>query len=111
MCWVDHVATCDPKYPDLNVFSFYDKVLEKLRAGINQHFSLDNDLRRRQVFTDMEIALRESLANMLIHADYYQDMPLTAIVYHNYYEFSNPGRLKVPIETYSLNIKLSSFFV
>ncbi|OTE88156.1 ATP-dependent DNA helicase RecG, partial [Escherichia coli] len=44
--WSDRVATGDPNYPDLNVFSFFQIVLEKLRMTIQDKFDLTDDYTR-----------------------------------------------------------------
>jgi len=43
----------------------------------------------------MIIALREAILNMLMHADYYGSSPIVANTFINYYEFTNPGKMKI----------------
>ncbi|WP_414838911.1 helix-turn-helix domain-containing protein [Carnobacterium sp. TMP28] len=68
--WIDRVATGDPSYPNINVFDFFRIVLQKLKITLSEEFQLDDELSRSSVTSDFEIALREGLANALIHADY-----------------------------------------
>lgn len=72
-------------------------VREKLRSTIEDPFELDdNSIRRSPV--ELETALRESLANMLIHADYFDDATdIKVIVEKYFYTFSNPGMMRVSI--------------
>lgn len=95
--WSDRVASGDLNYKNLNVFEFFMIVREKLRSTIEDPFELDdNSIRRSPV--ELETALRESLANMLIHADYFDDATdIKVIVEKYFYTFSNPGMMRVSI--------------
>src|SRR5690625_3522594 len=53
----------------------------------------------------MEIAVREALANTIIHADYLQDLPVKVTAYNDYYEFENPGNMRVSIEEFTMGGK------
>ena len=93
--WSDRVSTGDINFPDLNVFEFFQIVREKLRATINDTFELDQNSERKSP-AELEDALREALANMLIHADYFDygaDIKVT--VENLYYTFMNPGKMLV----------------
>lgn len=98
--WSDRVATGDPNYPDLNVFSFFQIVLEKLRMTIQDKFDLTNDYTRNSSTNDVGIALREALANALIHADYFCKKSIRIEAYRGFYIFENPGEMKVSIEEF-----------
>lgn len=98
--WIDRVATGDPSYPNLNIFDFFRIVLEKLKLTLSEEFHLDESLSRTSVTNDFEIALRESLANALIHADYQYNEPIKIEAYRGYYIFSNPGNMKISVEEF-----------
>lgn len=93
--WKDRVSTGDLNYQDLNLFDFYRIVLSKLRETIEDPFELDeNSVRKTHV--ELETALRESLGNVLIHADYLDPETMVKITVKDlYYMFLNPGSMKV----------------
>jgi len=64
--WVDRL-TLDGKWSG-NLYDFYRKVYLKLTADLKVPFQLENG--ERQDETPVHIALREALANVLVHADY-----------------------------------------
>ena len=53
---------------------------------------------QRQAETPVHKALREALVNAIVHADYAERSPLLAIKAPDYFEFRNPGRMRVPVE-------------
>lgn len=98
--WIDRVATGDPKYPNLNLFSFFQIVLEKLKATVFDEFQLQENSTRNRSSEDVEIALREALANTLIHADYFCDDSIKIETFRGHYIFHNPGNMKISIEEF-----------
>lgn len=98
--WKDRVCTGDLNYANLNVFEFFRIVSEKLRATIEDPFELDeNSVRKTPV--ELDTALREALANMLIHADYFDaETDIKVTVENYYYTFQNPGKMRVSIAQY-----------
>lgn len=98
--WSDRFATGDPNSPDINVFTFYITVLEKLKNTIMDEFKLSNDLLRSSSSNDVEISLREALANSLIHADYRENLAIKIEAHNSYYTFENPGNMRVSIEEF-----------
>jgi len=80
---------------NLNVYSFFKKVDELLQVSAPGSFKLDDKGQRIDTFGAMSVALREGLINMLMHADYFERMPLTLNNTINYYEFTNPGKMKI----------------
>ena len=115
--WSDRVCTGDLEYPELNVFSFFQLLREKLRATINDKFELDQNSERKSA-AELQDALREALANMLIHADYFDgDTDIKVTVENLYYTFKNPGKMLVPESQFFLggrtnprNTTLITFF-
>lgn len=99
--WSDRVATGDLNYPNLNLYQFFIVTLEKLKLTLNLAFELDEELIRSNN-NDIGIALREALANAIIHADYLHDLPVKIIAYHDYYDFENPGKMRVSVEEFAM---------
>jgi ATP-dependent DNA helicase RecG len=93
--WKDRVSTGDLSYPNLNLFQYYKVVLEKLKVTIEDPFELDEKCIRKSPI-ELEIALREALANMIIHADYLDsETTITITVENFFYTFLNPGTMKI----------------
>lgn len=95
--WLNRVSSVTD---DLNIYTFYRKTFNALMSTVNNHFVLDENLNRKDTAGAMLIALREALLNMLMHANYYGKQPLRVIAKVNYYEFSNPGKMLVPVESF-----------
>jgi len=98
--WLDRVSSGDMEYPDLNIFMYFDIVMSKLRGQVSNPFMLDHNQQRIPVGARREEALREGLANMLTHADYSIDHGVVLTVYRDYFEFKNPGKMRIPIERF-----------
>lgn len=98
--WSDRVSTGDMFYPDLNVFDFYLIVLDKLLKSVKDSFKLDENQMRLPVKSELEEAVREAFTNCFMHAYYDSDMPIVINAYEDYYEFKNPGKMKVSINEF-----------
>lgn len=99
--WIDRVSTGDAGYPDLNMFDFLLIVMEKLSATVKDPFILDENSKTRIPFKkDLEESLREALVNCLMHAYYDADFPITITALPDYYEFKNPGNMRVSIDEF-----------
>ncbi|HFI0514305.1 TPA: RNA-binding domain-containing protein [Streptococcus suis] len=98
--WQDRVSTGDKDYPELNIFSFYVKVMDKLIQSIDTKFSLTKNMTRDSYLADMSRAIREALTNALVHAYYGANEPIKILNYDDYWEFSNPGDMKVSKEEF-----------
>ena len=91
--WSDRVSTGGAE--DLNLFEFHRIVLEKLRATVQEKFELDA-MSVRKPESELNVALREALTNMIVHADYLDaDHVVKIEVDDLYYIFSNAGHMKV----------------
>jgi ATP-dependent DNA helicase RecG len=88
--------TLDGKW-EPNLFNFYYQVYVRLVQNLDVPFQLDKDAVRRGE-THVHEALREALVNSLIHADHLSSRPLKIIKIKDLFLFSNPGRLRIPIE-------------
>lgn len=93
--WRDRVDSEDLEFENLNLFNYYEIVMEKLRLSIDRNFELDNQTTRKPP-GELLIALREAFVNMIVHADYLSSHPtLIAEVHDLYYKFLNPGKMKI----------------
>ena len=77
-----------------NVYDFWRKVCMKVAEGLPKPFALGPNMRRLED-TPMHAALREGLANMLVHADYYGRRGCVALREPGRITFSNPGSLRM----------------
>ncbi|WP_415425466.1 RNA-binding domain-containing protein [Staphylococcus borealis] len=92
----DRVATGDINFPNLNLFNFYFEVYNKIVKQDNFSFNLDeNSMIRDNNLTKIKIILRETLANTIIHADYKDKKEVKIEVYNHYFDFFNPGEMRV----------------
>lgn len=99
--WQDRVSSGDSAFPQLNIYSFYRMSMDKLNATIKDEFVLDEDTKSRLPFrTDLYTAVREALVNSLMHAYYDSNSPITITSYRDYYEFTNPGKMRITEEEF-----------
>lgn len=98
--WIDRISTGDKDYPDLNIFSFYIKVMEKLTQSIENRFNLNKDMSRDSFLYDMNRMLREAFTNTLVHAYYAGKTSIKITNYNDYWEFFNPGNMKISKEEF-----------
>ncbi|MCB9740838.1 MAG: putative DNA binding domain-containing protein, partial [Deltaproteobacteria bacterium] len=90
--WIDRV-TNDGTWSG-NVFDFYRKVFPRLTDDLRVPFGL-NEAMQRVDTTPVREALRESLLNALIHADYSGTRGIRIFRRRGGYELVNPGTLRV----------------
>lgn len=100
--WSDRVSSGDLDFPDLNIFNYYSIVYEKLLSSIERPFNLKEDMVRKS-YAELNIALQEAFVNMIIHADYLSNTTALIVEIHEpYYIFTNPGIMKIPVESFFL---------
>jgi len=92
--WIDRL-TLDGKWSG-NLYDFYRKVYLKLTADLKVPFQLENG--ERQEETPVHIALREALANVLVHADYSERASVLVVKRPDMFGFRNPGLMRIPVE-------------
>lgn len=92
--WVDRL-TLDGKWSG-NVYDFYRKVYLKLTADLKVPFSLEKGERKEE--TPVHVALREALANVLVHADYSDRASVLVVKRPDMFGFRNPGLMRIPPE-------------
>ena len=91
--WIDRISN-DGTWSG-NLFDFFFRVYPKLQQGIKRPFRLNDDMTRQEE-TPADIALREALANAIIHADYYESFGIRIDNRPNGLFFTNPGSLLIP---------------
>lgn len=92
--WADRL-TLDGKWSG-NLYDFYRKVYLKLTADLKVPFALEKG--QRQEETPVHIALREALANVLVHADYADRASVLVVKRPDMFGFRNPGLMRIPPE-------------
>ncbi len=92
--WVDRL-TLDGKWSG-NLYDFYRKVYAKLTADLKTPFRLEQGERKDE--TPVHVALREALANVLVHADYTDRASVLVVKRPDMFGFRNPGLMRIPIE-------------
>ncbi len=92
--WVDRLSP-DGTWSG-NVFDFYRLTIQRLFRDLKVPFRLEGE--ERDDDTPVHKALREALVNALVHADYSERTPILILKAPDYFEFRNPGRMRVPIE-------------
>ena len=91
--WTDRL-TADGTW-NTNLFQFYERTIPKLTSDLKVPFRLEG--LTRQDDTPVHEALREALANALIHADYRGQGGIVIIRRRQGVELANPGSLLVSI--------------
>ncbi|WP_310599661.1 RNA-binding domain-containing protein [Desulfobulbus sp.] len=80
-----------------NLFQFYLGSIQRLAQDLKLPFQLDGNLFRRGE-TVVHEAIRETLVNALIHADYQGQGGIVVEKYPDRFEFSNPGSLLISFD-------------
>jgi len=76
------------------------KTMEKLAQSIENRFNLNENMSRDAFLNDMSVMLREALTNTLVHAYYKDDKPIKIINYNDFWEFYNPGNMRITKEEF-----------
>ena len=94
--WTDRVAAHDATWSG-NIIDFYFRIYDKVTSSVKVPFRLDErGLRINE--TKVHKALRELLANALIHADYHGRQGIVIEKRFNKLMFRNPGCLRMAKE-------------
>ncbi|MBW3093435.1 putative DNA binding domain-containing protein [Bifidobacterium sp. 82T10] len=91
----DHRIVSDDGEWGGNLYGFWLKTWPQIAQTIRRPFALDSSMRRVDD-TPLHMALREALANTLIHADYYVRGNTVIIRDRDGISFANPGGLRIP---------------
>ena len=92
--WIDRLVP-DGSWSG-NLYDFFRRVYQKLTADLKVPFQLQDGQRVED--TPVHEALREALANTLIHADYTGRVSVLVVKRPDMYGFRNPGRMRIPPE-------------
>lgn len=92
--WIDRI-TLDGKWSG-NLYDFYRKLYVKLTADLKVPFRLEKGERKDE--TPVHEALREALANLLVHADYSDRASVLVVKRPDMFGFRNPGLMRIPVE-------------
>jgi len=92
--WADRL-TLDGKWSG-NLYDFYRRVYLKLTADLKVPFALEKGERKDE--TPIHVALREALANVLVHADYSDRASVLVVKRPDMFGFRNPGLMRIPPE-------------
>lgn len=99
--WDDRVTTGDMSNINVNnILDFYRVVNQKIIVNTKDKFVLDSSNRRLPFKEDLAESVREALVNSLMHASYNLDFPIKITAFKDYYEFENPGKMRVTKEEF-----------
>lgn len=95
--YIKRIATGSGAGTVPNIFAFYLEVYNDIRARTDNPLAIDAATGMRKQDAELNLsAMRELLANTLIHASYAGGQGrVTVKAYNDYFEFSNPGQLRV----------------
>ncbi len=94
--WTDRVAAHDATWSG-NIVDFFYRIYDKVTSGVKTPFALDERDRRIDE-TDIHEAVREVVANALIHADYHGRQGIVVEKKYNEVKVSNPGTMRISKE-------------
>ncbi|OOP72092.1 RNA-binding domain-containing protein [Clostridium beijerinckii] len=80
-----------------NIYNFYFTVINKLTSNVKVPFRLENLERKDDTLVHQ--AIREAFVNQIIHADFNIQGTLKIIKTKDSLEFTNPGSLKIDLES------------
>jgi len=83
-----------------NIYTFFFKAINKINGSIPKSFKMMDDNITREELNEVHIALREILVNSIIHANFDVPQPIKITKYQNYYQFENPGTLRISQEEF-----------
>lgn len=91
--WGDRVCSSDPTWSG-NIIDFFYRIYDKVTSGIRTPFTLDENDRRIDE-TDVHAAIREIVANALVHADYHGRQGIVIEKVFDELRVSNPGTMRI----------------
>ena len=93
--WTDRIISSSGDWSG-NVYDFYFRVYNKVIQDIKVPFKMEGGTRVDD--TDVHKALREALANCLVHADYYGRQGLVIIKKRDSITMANPGGFRIEVD-------------
>jgi ATP-dependent DNA helicase RecG len=94
--WTYRLTSGDGRWEG-NLFNFYYRIYNRLIIDLDVPFKLDENAVRMGE-TSVHKAIREAVANTLIHADHSSTQAITIVKHKDSFVFSNPGCLRISIE-------------
>jgi len=94
--WEYRIVSGDGRWTG-NVFDFYMNVSNRLKISVGRPFEIDKNWMRVED-TKIDKALRESLVNALIHADYHGRLGIRLELRPNILIVRNPGLFRIPVK-------------
>lgn len=95
--WDFRISDDDYLNEEVNLLSFYERVIQRMAARIHEPFQLDDKLIRLPDGGSCLISLREALVNALIHSDYQMaDASVRIDARDDQFVFKNPGQMLIP---------------
>lgn len=94
--WDHRIVSGDGEWSG-NLFGFWLKVWPQLMQAVRRPFGLDAGMQRIDD-TPLHMALREALANTIIHADYYMRGNTVIVKSNDTITFRNPGGMRMSPE-------------
>ncbi len=92
--WVDRIYSSSGNWTG-NVFDFYFSVIDKVTLDTKLPFKLEATSRIDS--TPVHEALREAVANAVIHADYHGKQGIVIEKSFQFLQVSNPGSFRIPL--------------
>ena len=92
--WTDRICSGDATWSG-NVLDFFFKINQRITADVKTPFRIASDNVTRDDDTPVHKALREVLANALIHADYHGRQGIVVEKRYKRLSVSNPGALRI----------------
>ena len=92
--WSDRVAAHDATWSG-NIYDFFFKIHDRVTGDVKIPFKIAADGITRIDDTPVHKALREVLANALIHADYHGRQGIVVEKHFRTITFSNPGTMRI----------------
>jgi predicted HTH transcriptional regulator len=83
-----------------NIYTFFFKAINKINGSVPKSFKMMDDNITREELNEVHVALREILVNSIIHANFDVSQPIKITKYQNYYQFENPGTLRISQEEF-----------
>ncbi|MFQ9616976.1 MAG: hypothetical protein ACLRY8_16400, partial [Clostridium butyricum] len=83
-------------YASFFIQPMFFKIINRITDNLNVPFKLINGIRQED--TRVHDAIREAVANAIIHADYSLERGIVIERQNTYFKFSNPGSLRISIE-------------
>ncbi len=80
-----------------NLYDFFFRVYPRLTSDLSVPFVAKGKDRMDE--TELHLAIREVLANALVHADYHERQGVVIVKSQNGFSFANPGDMRVGLKT------------